>query len=82
MKKAQIETMRDGRRFRGTPATLWVCWETGEVYVTGDPRSVEPKGCSEEEGHNCDAAGCGQIHVLARGRVVGVSAFNPRSRTL
>jgi hypothetical protein len=66
------------KTWRATCATAWICHETGEVVVTGDPRSVEPPGCTEEEGHNCDAATCGQEHVLARGHVVGVAAVPTR----
>lgn len=65
-------TTRTGRVFHRLPATAWLCREDGTVVVVGDPRSVEPEGCSEDEGHNCDAAGCGQDHVLATGKVVGV----------
>jgi hypothetical protein len=72
-KRLLTEVMQDGRIFLGYNALVWVCRETGDVVVTGDPRIVEAPGCSEDEGHNCDAAGCGQSHVLARGKVVGVA---------
>lgn len=69
----QHET-RDGKTWQASQATLWICHETGEVVVTGDPRAVEPEGCPEDLGHDCDAAGCGQDHVLARGWIVGSQA--------
>jgi len=72
-KRTMTETMRDGLVFHGHEALVWVCHDTGDVVVTGDPRIVEPPGCSEDDGHNCDAAGCLQSHVLARGKVVGVA---------
>jgi hypothetical protein len=63
----------DGRTFRSSPATIWVCHETGDVVVTGTPESVTPPGRTEDNGHNCDMAGCPSLdHVLARGRVVGI----------
>jgi hypothetical protein len=55
--------------------TVWFCRETGVVVVCGDPHAVEPLGCSEDDGHNCDAAACGTLHVLARGRFVGVPRY-------
>jgi len=72
-KRMMTDVMQDGRVFLGYEAIVWICQETGDVVVTGDPRIVEEPGCSEEEGHNCDAAGCRQSHVLARGKVVGVA---------
>jgi hypothetical protein len=65
-----IETMKDGRVFHCIDGTVWLCNATGEVVITGDPRDVKPEGY----GHSCDCAGCGQCHVLAWGRVVGMSA--------
>jgi len=76
--KAWEEETVNGHVYRGTPATVWICYETGEVVVTGNARDVEPPGCSEADGHNCDAAGCRQAHVLARGHVVGVAAVPAR----
>lgn len=49
-------------------------WEKADAFIRGD--EVVILGSPEEGGdHNCDANGCGQDHVLARGKL---SALNLR----
>lgn len=77
----ESETTRDGRVFRRLErASVWVCIETGEARVLADPREVEPPEWNGEPtdeqlatglGHDCDAAGCGQSHVVVVGRIAG-----------
>ena len=47
-------------QINGRISELWIS-ALGEVVVLGIPES-------EDEKHNCDASGCGQDHVLWRGR--------------
>lgn len=42
----------------------------GEVVILGQPDGED----EEEDGHNCDAMGCGTAHVVARWRYTGATA--------
>jgi hypothetical protein len=80
----ETETTRDGRVFRKLEhASVWVCIETGNAQVFGDPRDVEPPewngdgppaGSDEDDirAHNCDAAGCSSVsHNIVLGTIAG-----------
>lgn len=51
---------------RGEMTSVWFA-KDGEVVVLGSPDNDESR--PEDEWHNCDANGCGQDHVLWRGRI-------------
>jgi hypothetical protein len=48
---------------RWTPLPVTEVWVDGaDVIILGEPDS-------DDESHNCDEMGCGQCHVIARGRL-------------
>lgn len=57
MKREDLSTWN---RVQGTVREAWIS-PKGEVVLVGDP--------TDDEQHNCDQMGCGQDHVLFRGRL-------------
>jgi hypothetical protein len=58
--------LNEWSQVRGRPYAVYLS-PSGEVVVLGVPRD---KDGNEDESHNCDANGCGQDHVLWRGKTV------------
>jgi hypothetical protein len=57
--------------FRKIPASIYVNDKTGKIIVTASPWDVWPaKHDSDESPHDCDMAGCGWEHVVARGELL------------
>lgn len=54
--------------FRKVEASVYID-ENGRFVITTEPSEVWPEPYDDEHPHNCDAAGCGWEHVVARGRV-------------